>query len=379
MDKLDKTLAEQLQINEVEIAARKKYLDFTDEDAALLQSYKPLITRYIDGIVQSFYGFQLRVPEIELLIGDSETFRRLQSAMHRYILEMFDGYYDMDYVNKRLRVGKVHQRIGVAPKYYLMSLYNLKKILNNTLLMHSHSEDKFIEREKIAAAINKIMIFDEQLVFDAYLSTFINQAENAKQELNNYTELLQRTVNERTQQLKELSMRDNLTGLYNQGAFYEHLRRELSGAERYFEPITLFYFDLNGFKKLNDSEGHQSGDEILKLVAQIIKDAIRVTDIACRYGGDEFCIILPRTNVETSEPIKDRLVKGFKDADTKGVFFSLGIVDTGPDNFVDYELLVKRADQEMYKAKAESKEKKGIHISIHGHDRGPEFNNELPH
>ena len=135
MEQLNKTLAEQLQISEMEIEKRKKLLEFSQEDAELLRSYKPLIAKYLDGIVKTFYDHQLQVPEIALLIGDAETFRRLESAMHRYVLDLFDGHYDEEYVNKRLRIGKVHQRIGVSSKLYLAEIYQLQKILNNTLLM----------------------------------------------------------------------------------------------------------------------------------------------------------------------------------------------------------------------------------------------------
>ena len=123
MEQLNKTLAEQLQITNLEIEKRKKLLDFSGEDAELLLSYKPMVAKYLDGIVKTFYDHQLKVPEIALLIGDSETFRRLESAMHRYILDLFDGHYDLEYVNRRLRIGKVHQRIGVSSKLYLAAIY----------------------------------------------------------------------------------------------------------------------------------------------------------------------------------------------------------------------------------------------------------------
>ena len=366
MEQLNKTLAEQLQITDMEIEKRKKLLDFSEEDVLILLSYKPNIERYIDGIVKSFYDHQLQEPEIALLIGDAETFRRLTSAMKRYIFDMFDGHYDEEYVNRRLRIGKVHQRIGVSSKLYLAAIYQLQKILNNTLLMQGActNEDDFINREKARLAIDKLITFDVQLVLDTYISSLVLQVENARTELSNYSESLQEKVAEKTKQLKELSLKDNLTGLFNQRAFFEHLRRELGNAERYHESITLFYLDLNGFKELNDSEGHQAGDSILSLVGKVIHASIRETDIGCRYGGDEFCIILPRTSVESSELVSERLFNEFKSHDTKGISFSMGVVDTGQEEFLDYETFVKKADKEMYKAKAESKKKPGIHISV---------------
>ena len=236
--------------------------------------------------------------------------------------------------------------------------------------MHLSNESSIIKLEQIRIAVNKLITFDVQFVLDTYISSLVDQVDNAREELRVYSDTLQEKVNEKTKQLKELSLKDSLTGLFNQHAFYDHLRREMANAERYSEPLTLFYFDLNGFKQLNDTEGHQAGDEILTLVGDIIKKTVRDTDIGCRYGGDEFCIILPRTSVETSEIVKERFINEFNNHDTKGVLFSMGIIDTGPKDFVGYEILVKKADQEMYKAKAESKRKPGIHVST--------FNKDIP-
>lgn len=365
MEQLNKTLAQQLQITDMEIEKRKKLLEFTEEDVLILLSYKPTIEKYVDGIVKTFYEHQLQVPEIALLIGDAETFRRLSNAMHRYIFDLFDGHYDEEYVNRRLRIGKVHQRIGVSSKLYLAAIYQLQKILNNTLLMAGINAEDFIVREKGRIALDKLITFDVQLVLDTYISSLVNQVETARSELRTYSDSLQEKVAEKTKLLQELSLRDNLSGLYNQRAFFENLRREMGNAERYHESITLFYFDLNGFKALNDTEGHQSGDNVLSVVGKVVLASIRETDIGCRYGGDEFAIILPRTSVETSDLVRERLIKEFKGSDTKGVSFSMGVIDTGPDDFIDYETFVKKADQEMYKAKAESKKKPGIHISVY--------------
>ena len=365
MEQLNKTLAQQLQITDMEIEKRKELLDFSEEDILILLSYKPTIEKYVDGIVKTFYEHQLQVPEIALLIGDAETFRRLSNAMTRYIFDLFDGHYDEEYVNRRLRIGKVHQRIGVSSKLYLAAIYQLQKILNNTLLMQGATVEDFVNREKARIALDKLITFDVQLVLDTYVSSLVLQVETARSELHAYSESLQEKVAEKTRQLTELSLRDNLSGLFNQRAFFENLRRELGNAERYHESVTLFYFDLNGFKALNDSEGHQAGDSILSLVGEVVTAAIRETDIGCRYGGDEFCVILPRTSVRTSGVVRERLIKEFNARDMKGISFSMGVVDTGPDEFFDYETLVKKADKEMYKAKAESRKAPGIHTSIY--------------
>ena len=360
---LEQTLAEQLQITDREIQKRKSLLEFSDADAETLKKHKSFITRYIDGIVKNFYDKQVAVPEISLLIGDAETLRRLQSAMRRYILELFDGHYDAEYVNKRLRIGKVHQRIGVSPKLYIAAIHILQNVLNSAIDMHSFNDKNNLESPRLKSALNKLLMFDIQFVIDTYISNLVSEVDSAKEELREYTNTLEDTVTECTKQLQEMSLTDSLTGLFNQRAFYDHLRRELAMAERYTECLSLCYLDLNGFKQLNDSEGHKAGEEVLALVGRITQECIRESDIGCRYGGDEFCIIFPRTGKKEAEQIVKRLIKKFEKTERKGISFSIGIVDTGPEDFEDTDSLVKAADKLMYQSKRKSKKKQGFYIT----------------
>ena len=112
----EQTLFEQMRITELEIESRKALFSFTGADVKALQSFKPIIEENIDKIVDDFYGLQTSVSEIALLIGDSDTLARLRTAQRRYVLDLFNGVYDLEYVNNRLRIGLVHKRIGVEPK-----------------------------------------------------------------------------------------------------------------------------------------------------------------------------------------------------------------------------------------------------------------------
>lgn len=363
MKGIEKTLAQQLDITDREILKRKELLGFTDQDAEVLKEYKPLFEKYLDGIVKNFYDRQVAVSEIALVIGDAETLRRLKSAMRSYILELFDGYYDAEYVNKRLRIGKVHMRIGVSPKLYISAIYLLQKILKDAVSMHFYGKENKKEIRDLNTALNKLLMFDIQLVFDTYIHSLVSEVNTAKDELESYAMSLEKVVEERTQQLHNMSRRDDLTDLFNQRGFREHLRREMSNAARYREPLSLIYFDLNGFKKINDTEGHLVGDNILKVTGAAINASIRETDIGCRYGGDEFCIILPRTSIPETEVITDRLIELIKEnKDNRGITFSIGISSTGPDEFCEMDSLIKKADKLMYKAKHKANKKKGFYI-----------------
>ena len=358
----ERSLAEQLQLNDREIQARKDLLDFSADDAKSLTELQSEVAEKLDDIVEAFYTRQLESREISLVIGDAETLQRLRGAMRRYILELFEGYYDAEYVNKRLRIGKVHQRIGVSPKLYVSALSLLQATLNEFLLTDDAKKKGCEGCETRRNALHKLLMFDMQLVFDTYISTLVSEVETARIELEEYAEGLEETIAERTEQLREMSTRDGLTGLFNQRGFYENLRRELLVAERNSESLTLVYFDLNGFKKLNDSKGHKEGDRLLTLVGDAVLKTIRDVDFGCRYGGDEFCVIMPRTSLAEAHPVYSRVIKAFENGNTQGVTFSAGIAQTGPEEFIHMDQLVKDVDALMYKAKAQAKKKPGHYI-----------------
>lgn len=363
MKNIEKTLAEQLKITPNEIDRRKQLLMITKEDEELLLSFKPVITANIHSIIKSFYGFMTSFKDVANIIGDAETMRRLTSAMHIYVLEIFEGHYDEEYVNKRLRIGIVHQRIGVSSELYMAAIYQLQLQLHNTVSNYELG-NKYGVSIAIKHAITKMLMFDMQFVLDTYFSSLVTRLEQAQDELQQYTLSLENIIDERTRELEELSISDELTGIYNQRAFFENLHRAIATAERYRESLVLCYFDLNGFKQVNDKEGHQAGDEILRLTGEVIKKTLREADLGFRYGGDEFAIILPRTTLDEADTFAQRLINNFKaNKQLKVVSFCMGLVGVGPEKYIDHERFLQAADKEMYAAKERSKNRKGFYLS----------------
>ena len=157
MDRTNKTLLEQMHINEFEIDQRKNLFYLGKEDITALQSAKKVIEQNIDDIVDRFYEQQTSIPEIALIIGDADTLKRLKQAQHQYLIDLFSGLYDMDYVNNRLRIGLVHKRIGVDPKLYLSGIYTLKSILIDVL---SEKIEDAPNRRIVLNALEKLLLFD---------------------------------------------------------------------------------------------------------------------------------------------------------------------------------------------------------------------------
>ncbi len=349
---MERPLSEQLQINEQEIENRKGLLGFTKEDEQNLAALQLVIVDHVDRIIDEYYEQLLRSQEVRHLIDNAETLQRVCEAMRCYVIELFGGDYDSEYVNKRLRIGKVHHHIGLPPKLYVSAVVLLQKLITDVILKNVPENGN---HDDLRSALTKLFMFDMQLVFDAYISSLVAEEYSALVELTEYSEKLEKSVAGKAERLREVSTRDSMTGLYNMRGFSENLRRELSLADRITEPLTLVYFDLNGLTKLNGTKGRDEGDRILCLAGSAILSSVRDVDYACRYGSDEFCIILPRTNMAMAQEVYNRVIQTFDKGETLGVTFSAGISQTGPDSFLPMSELVKDVINWMHKAKAQSK------------------------
>ncbi len=151
---------------------------------------------------------------------------------------------------------------------------------------------------------------------------------------------------------------DPLTGLYNREVFHATLVREIRRAHRFRTDLSLVLFDLDGFKEVNDRYGHLLGDKVLERVGSLLKRSIRETDLACRYGGEEFGIVLPQTDrlgaFEAAERIRVLVETRFRDEDVEGVRLLLtlsGGIASHPEDGATATEIVARADAALYDAK----------------------------
>jgi diguanylate cyclase (GGDEF)-like protein len=347
----DHTLGEQLHISPRDIARRKELFGLTPEDELLLGQTGPQVSPLLTEIVQEFYADQVSKPEIERLIGDADTLARLHQHMERYLHALFGGVYDELYVQSRLRVGMVHNRIGVSPKLYVSSVRTLLNILRRRLTGEALGGQCGL-CQPLLASLEKILSFDLSLVFDTYIHALVSQVERGKRELEEYAEGLEEEVAQRTRQLTELALTDPLTGLANRRAMLDSLRHELAAATRQSQPLVLLCLDLDGFKAVNDTHGHDAGDRVLVQAAQALRQTLRASDIAVRMGGDEFAAILPGATLELAREVVLRLFAAF-DA-LRGeykVTMSVGLAGLDLDQPQSPEALLRQADAASYRAK----------------------------
>lgn len=173
------------------------------------------------------------------------------------------------------------------------------------------------------------------------------------------TELEER-VAYRTQQLRELASREPLTGLYNRRYFNDMMERRFAEAVRYGTDLACIMMDLDGFKAANDSFGHQVGDELLVLTAGTIVGQLRSADVAARFGGDEFVVLLPQTDSERAHVLAERISERFgHDLGDRfphvRVSMSVGIASLQVLEPKDADALIRHADRALYDAKAAGK------------------------
>ena len=159
----------------------------------------------------------------------------------------------------------------------------------------------------------------------------------------------------RTEQLESLAVTDPLTGLLNRRGFEREMERALATARRYRDIGVLIYIDLDGFKPINDTLGHAAGDEVLKRVAQILVESVRDSDRVARVGGDEFVVLLTRTEregglarAETLDSLINSALVSWQGRMVP-VRASLGFQLYGGDD--DSENMLARADEAMYAVK----------------------------
>lgn len=183
------------------------------------------------------------------------------------------------------------------------------------------------------------------------------------------TKALQDELRQKNKQLEEmltrvetLAITDPLTGLFNRRRFESILTLEFKKAARYQVPLSCMMIDIDHFKEVNDAYGHRAGDIILKEIASIIQKSIREVDTACRWGGEEFAVLIPNTKKEDAAQPANRILKAvskhsFPDIGGRHLTVSIGIADVMDPAITTEEKLVHAADLAMYEAKRKGRNK----------------------
>jgi two-component system cell cycle response regulator len=177
---------------------------------------------------------------------------------------------------------------------------------------------------------------------------------------------LRKQLEEKNVQLEQMAATDPLTGLYNRRHFARVLEQLFAEAQRYDKDMACVMIDLDGYKQLNDAFGHQIGDQLLTLAGKVIAANMRRMDIAARYGGDEFVLLLPQAGTEDAANAAGRIREEFKQASGTilrrdlGVTMSVGVSALKRNSSTRADQLVAQADAALYTAKAQGRNRIAI-------------------
>ncbi len=182
-----------------------------------------------------------------------------------------------------------------------------------------------------------------------------------KKKLDKLNLELEQMVEKRTKELEKMTITDDLTDLFNRRHILKMLEVEIEKASRYNRNLSVIMMDIDFFKQVNDSHGHQFGDEVLKKLSNVLKQYTRNIDFVGRYGGEEFFIILPETDINQAYLAAEKLRQTIKETEIEGldsgITVSCGVAQFEGDQG---NQLIKRADDLLYKAKAKGRDRTEI-------------------
>lgn len=280
-----------------------------------------------------------------------------------------------------------YRMLDIGPLAYKMIIQNMQDgliVLDQkdrivSLNPAAYQITNTIEEEAIGLPISEVMPWWSILNFEE-VNTYVTRLQapnNNEEEIEEHHEIILspifnqnqrkegsiitlRNVTERVRLLEEtkiLASTDPLTSVYNRRAFFNQMEEAISNANTSQSALSFMMFDIDNFKEINDQFGHHCGDEMLIKIAQICQENLRKGEIIGRYGGDEFCILLPQTSLAESQYIADRLYQAISELNISpgnGEFklsISMGVVEYNGTHPTTIEKILQLTDKALYQAK----------------------------
>lgn len=326
-------LAKAMELCPNEITRRLEFLEFDQRDIVALQSLHQAMSKLEseDAFEEIFYKHLRAFPELLESIPDERTVNRLKKIQAEYFNQLTAGNFDQDHVNGRLRAGFAHQQLGVEPKWFTGAYRKyLSFVLTNVAQLPGQTHDNFLSTYN---ALLKSVFFDMELALDTYFHAD-------------------------RKELLRMATHDPLTRLPNRNLLDDRIDQALHRAHRESNPFAILFLDLDRFKNINDSLGHQFGDKVIKCIADRLQKSLREGDTIARLGGDEFVVILQGVDhAERIIPVAEKLLNSIQlplHIDERELFVSASMgIAVYPNDGKSRNELLKNADAAMYQAKDE--------------------------
>lgn len=315
---------ERYGIGDAEIAERLRFFQVEGDRDECVAQLGAIIGRHVDAIIESFYDYLLQTPALRDLLADGAKLKRLRTTQRAYILTLGQGRTAREYFERRLQIGRAHERVGLSPMYYLGAYAKLFEVISRHVIADAPSESS----AELIITLERLFSLDIELA----LMTYHGRRHDA---------------------IVESVQSDALTGIASRGFALAALEREFGRANRFGRPFALLFIDIDNFKTLNDSEGHAAGDAALADVALCLRNGIRPHDLLGRYGGDEFLVGIiegePEVAINVAERIRAAVEARFRNR-LHPLTTSIGAAHARKsDRLAD---LIQRADSAMYEAKS---------------------------
>ncbi|WHX28363.1 putative bifunctional diguanylate cyclase/phosphodiesterase [Brevibacillus agri] len=323
-----------------EVLAQLNMINLTQKDLELIAGLRPVVVEQIEQITASFYEAILHVDSLKEIITSHTTVNRLRQTLSSHLIEMFDGRIDEAFVEKRMRIAMVHQKIGLPSKWYMGSFQNL---LSTLLRIVDSLQGTHPDCSGLAQAVTKLLSLEQQLVLEAYEHQTRMEEQRAKAII------------------EYQALHDDLTGLPNRRKLHVTLQETIEISREDNSRFAVLVLDIDRFKLINDSLGHTYGDRFLQEVSDRIRKSTEGFDVMiARMGGDEFTLICKNVSSDRDfSELSEQVVKEIEipyrlQSNDYYVSASIGIA-IYPDHGTTVEELLKNADTAMYEVKKNGK------------------------
>jgi len=281
---------------------------------------------------------------VAALLANPAERANILGALRQHWADLFGQGPSSASLNRAAQIGRRHFEVGVKPRHYLALCQLLSKIMTDALV-----EDAQVDARQAADAIGRVIMMDAEVVLGSYYGSL---ADLVSYEAQSET----RSLKDRLSVLEDMAFIDPVTGLFNRRYFDRSIAVEIARAGRERAPLSLLICDVDRFKEVNDTWGHAAGDRVLGELAGVLADMGRKTDIVTRFGGEEFCFLLPNTKPEWAKLVAERVrakveatTVRLDSGETLRVTASIGIGTYRAGETAGQ--LVQRADDALYRAK----------------------------
>jgi len=307
--------------------------------------HEHVLNKSAGKIVEHFYAYLIRFDEFSSIL-DPQLIPALKSTQAEYIRSFGVDFDTSQYFSHRLRVGFAHKKAGLKLGLYQCAFRKLQQLVLNEI-PENFSEEGVCCHD-LYRFIHKITALDMTLAVETYHDALVMDIQN---ELDNvYVEKAR---------LREQVRTDSLTGLYTRDYGYAVLKECLIRSEDK-KDTCLILADIDHFKVINDTYGHLAGDEVLRQIASILNSAVRDLDAVCRYGGEEFLIVLCRSQAKIALRVAERIRQSVSDkiveynGESIHITISQGIAVVESES--DIMQLLNKADMALYQAKRQGRD-----------------------